>query len=128
MASLEKLEELLSVKSLVGPDTDGKVFIRLSCQVDFEPHGRASETWEVEWVLTLPQIPHHWRSTAGWRKGTTDAPIRFQGRTATNVIARAISFLEEAAAEELVLGYPDSVDKGWKETEDYHRDDILGVN
>lgn len=101
---IEKLEKLLRVRC--SPSTDGKEFIRLSCQVDFEPHGRASETWEVVWFLTLPQIPHHWRSTSGWRKGTTDAPIQFKGRTATRVIARAISFLEEAAAEELPLNYP----------------------
>ncbi len=95
MDSLENLESLLKVKTKAGPDTDGKEFIRISCQVGFEPHGRASETWEVVWFLTLPQIPHHWKSLSGWRRGTTDAPIQFKGRGPVEVIARATAFLNE---------------------------------
>ena len=88
-----ELEKLLKIHA--GPRTDGKDFVQISCHVDFEPHGIASETWEVIWFLQLPQIPHHWPSTTGWRKGTTDKPISFSGRTLSEVIIKATVFLKE---------------------------------
>ena len=93
MTTLDELKQLLGV--CPNPGTDHKEFIRLSCKVEFEPHGRASETWEWAWYLVLPQIPHHWKSTTGWRRGTTDQPMRFKGRTAQEVTNKAAAFLKE---------------------------------
>lgn len=91
---MNELQKLLRIRP--GPATDGMVFAHIKCEVDFEPHGLASENWEVIWYLTLPQIPHHWwHCRNGWTRGTTDSPIRFSGRTMDGVIKKAISFLQE---------------------------------
>ena len=68
--------------------------VSLCLRYDFEPHGRASETWEDVWFLTLHTIPHHWMSTTGWRLGTTPDGICFSGRTEEEVRAMAIGFVE----------------------------------
>jgi len=88
---MKELEQL--VKMSFGPDTQGKNFIVIRCYCDFEGHGRASETWEEHWELKLPQVPHHYKSTSGWKKGNTDLPIRFHGRTFSEVVSRAKDFL-----------------------------------
>jgi len=90
------MDELLRLLNIsCAPGTDEKEFIRVSCCVGFEPHGIASETWEIFWKLELPQIPYHWKSTAGWRRGATDKPMTFSGRTFENIVQRAIVFLRE---------------------------------
>lgn len=61
---------------------------------DFEPHGRASEDWEIIWTLTLPTVPFHWLSTTGWRPGQSDAGMRFNGRTLADVLNRATAFMD----------------------------------
>lgn len=93
MNYMDELERVLKIPC--SPTTSGKEFIKVVCGVDFEPHGRASETWEIVWKLTLPQIPLHWKSTTGWRPGTADKSMFFSGRTFNDVVQQAISFLKE---------------------------------
>ena len=94
------VDELLkSLGIICAPENQDKKFIQITCGVGFEPHGRASETWELWWKLTLPQVPHHWRSTTRWRVGTTEKPIQFTGETFDQVVSQAIEFLTELRKE-----------------------------
>ena len=60
---------------------------------DFEPHGLASEDWEITRTLTLHTVPFHWLSTTGWQQGTTDKGMRFYGRTLDESVDKATKFL-----------------------------------
>jgi hypothetical protein len=95
VAELRELEDLLVVGSKLSPSYHQAKFIRLECGQDFEGHGRASEAWEVYWALYLPHILHHTKLTTGWVVGTSPDCIRFHGRTALEVIQKAIQFLKE---------------------------------
>ena len=61
---------------------------------DFEPHGLASEDWEIIWALTLHTVPFHSLFTTGWRPGESSDGMRFNGRTLTAVVDKAAGFLE----------------------------------
>lgn len=77
----------------VPPDTD---FIKITGSYKFEPHGKASETWEEIWTLELPLIPAHWKNTnKEWIKCNTDSSQTFTGRTHDEVFKKAVSFLLE---------------------------------
>lgn len=92
--STGELEKLLRINP--SPRAEEEKFVEITCQVGFEPHGRASEDWEVFWVLTLPQVARHWKSTSGWRKGAAGWPMSFKGRTLEDVLLQAIAFLQES--------------------------------
>lgn len=66
--------------------------LEINCQTGFE-RGNAHEDVGVEWTLTLPNIPHHWMSTTGWRKGSTDKPINFTATSLMQVVNKAVEFL-----------------------------------
>lgn len=72
---------------------DGPV-VTLSLSNEFEPHGRASETWEPIWLLKLERVPFYWKSTTGWRLGTSGLPMYFKGRDGEAVVREAIDFLD----------------------------------
>lgn len=60
----------------------------------FEPHGRASETWEETYVLSFPHIPYYYYLITGWEtKG--ESKMYFQGRTLENIFKQAEKFLAE---------------------------------
>ena len=88
------IDELVRLLGLSN-QTSTKKHIEIVCGCAFEPHGRASETWEIYWTLTLPHIPYHWRSTTGWRKGENDRAMWFQDRTFSSVVDQTIRFLKE---------------------------------
>lgn len=96
---MDELQKLLNIRT--GPKTDGKEFINVSCNVGFEPHGRASEDWDVYWALTLPQIQNHWKSTNGWRpcKYST-LPMSFKGKSFDEVVNKAKKFVLEINNED----------------------------
>ena len=74
--------------------TNDVVTIRLG--YDFEPHGRASETWDDVWEVRLATVPCFWKSTKGWVRGNADVAPYFKGRTEAEAKARAIVYLESA--------------------------------
>lgn len=81
------------------------VSFTLTCRNEFEPHGRASETWETAWVLSIPDIPYHWRGADQvWREGTVGGVgcMTFSSRTADAVANKAILFLEESGAKQVL--------------------------
>lgn len=64
---------------------------------DFEPHGRATEDWEIVWTITLHCIPAHWRSITGWRQCTgwgADQAMKFRGETLADVVGKATAFVD----------------------------------
>lgn len=90
------MEELLALLKIEpSPLTDGLEFVKIICGVDFEPHGNASETWEIYWTLTLPQIPYYWHSLNGWRRGQSSSAMSFSGRTFDAVVSQAVSFMKQ---------------------------------
>lgn len=100
IAELKELENLLNVWSKLSPTYHQAKFIQLECGQDFEGHGRASETWELYWRLTLPHIKGYGRFIDGWRIGKGEWPMSFHGRTALEVIQKAITFLKECPSPE----------------------------
>ena len=103
VAELKELQTLLELGSKLSPTYHQVKFIQLECGQDFEGFGRASETWELYWRLILPHIKGHWKSTTGWRVGTSDSPMSFHGRTALEVIQKAIKFIKECPNPEELL-------------------------
>jgi hypothetical protein len=86
------------------PMTDGVDAYTITKHMDFEPNGKASETWEYVWFLTFPWCRYYWRSTTGWRLGTSQNPIKFQAASLQLVIRRATMFLMEISQEGIRLG------------------------
>ena len=72
--------------------------ISITAAYEFEPYGRASETWEIIWRLTLPCVAYYWKSTAGWKKGEGKG-MEFKGRTSQEVIDKAFQFMKECDFE-----------------------------
>lgn len=103
MTRLQDFDALFRPYWWCGPQTHNRKLIEIECKSEFEPHGRASETWEPIWYLRLLPFKHHSRSTTGWRVGTVDNPITFKGRTLDEALMRAIQFLKEC--EHPVLRY-----------------------
>jgi len=95
MNTVNELVKLMNLHWKCTPMTQGKYFINIKCGCDFEPHGRASETWELFWELELVGVIAHWRSLNGWKKCTTDKYMKFKGRTHTEVVNKAIMFIKE---------------------------------
>jgi hypothetical protein len=91
---MEKLLELLNIQNKLTPLYQNKDFLRIRCYCDFEPFGRASETWEEVWELVLPQHSSYWFSAGNWHKYNSNAHMYFEDRSLDAVISRAIVFLE----------------------------------
>lgn len=101
MSGVDLLDELRRLIGSPGPGLDGQTFIQLTCTCDFEPHGRASETWEMVWTLEIPLVQHHWRNVRDeWIRGSNNAPMRFRGRYPYDVIREAIEFMKELRAQD----------------------------
>jgi hypothetical protein len=93
---MNELRNMLKISQKLGPRTQGKDFIVVQCYCDFEGHGRASETWEEHWRLTLPLIQHHWKRNDGkWAKGSIGIRKSFHGHTFDEVVAKAKVFVRD---------------------------------
>ena len=101
-----KLAELTSVLTRVLKCGWGnKKLFEILCGYEFEPHGVASESWDIIWRLNIHRIPHHWKNNKNeWVKGTTMNGIEFEDRRADGVINKALSFLHEAEKQGIKLG------------------------
>lgn len=90
--NLKELQQMLAARA----GQENSVLFDLSCAYEFEPHGRASETWEIVWRLTIPSIPYHWQRNDGkWQRGTTDAAMEFKARAIETVVCAAVNFMRE---------------------------------
>lgn len=98
MTILEELAKLLNRGSY-----DGTMFT-LEARNAFEPHGRASETWEVDYIVTLPDVWQHWRDNKGrWIPTKNFGPATFHGRTPDVALGLAIKFLQESGAKQRLV-------------------------
>lgn len=88
---MEEILDLLRIQLGPGILDDS---IRIRCFSEFEPHGRASETWEEVWVIELPYCQYFWKSTIGFKKGKEGLHASFKGKTFEEVEKRAIEFLK----------------------------------
>jgi hypothetical protein len=93
--SLQKLYDKLKINSKLSSKYDRWNFIELECGQGFEPHGRASETWEVLWILRLPHIRYYWKGTNGWQLSDMAFNMQFKGKTQEDAVNQALKFLDE---------------------------------
>lgn len=98
MDLINALLALLNVKT--APVYTGDWFV-LRCQVDFEPNGRASETWEEHWKLELPKTPSYWQKSNGtWVRGY-GMGMDFDAPTMQKVLEKGIYYLSQLKKNEI---------------------------
>lgn len=60
----------------------------------FEPFGKASESFELVWTLDIPEVCFYWHSTKGWVRGNLDVKgMTFEGASLTEAISRGYAWL-----------------------------------
>ena len=95
-----QLMEALGIYLKCGPTTDGEVFVRVECRCEFEPFGRASETWDPVWQVELCGIRRRWRSLRnGWLPCETQDNMVFKGETLEQALGDAVRFARELRAQ-----------------------------
>ncbi len=92
MLNTEGLKELQHMYVRHGPTVANKDFIQIECRSQFEPHGRASETWETIWKLHLPHTQGHSKYITGWQPLAVEKCQSFKGRTLNAVLNKAVAF------------------------------------
>jgi len=97
--TIRELVKTLHLHSKLSPTYHDKDLLVIRCRCEFEPHGRASETWEMIWRIELPFVQYHWKGIAGWRPGNPGLSMKFDGRTLYEAMMRLSTFLGEMAAE-----------------------------
>ncbi len=94
---IKEIEKLLKVNSMTtGP------YLTIECDNQFEPHGRASETWELVYRVTLNRITAYYLSTTtGWEKSKAKIPrpMVFKGVTIAQCLEKAYKFVAWYAIE-----------------------------
>lgn len=96
MNTTEDLYKELEVGKKLSPLYQGVSFFVIECRCEFEPFGRASETWEEIWRVTLPLYPWMWKNTNNeWVVGSGNQSMYFEGKNLDVTVSRAISFLRE---------------------------------
>lgn len=96
MITIYDLYEELNVKQKAAPLYQDQTFFKIECRCEFEPFGRATEDWDIVWVLTLPLYPWMWKNTDNlWVLGKTGRAMFFEADTLEKVIAKAIYFIRE---------------------------------
>lgn len=98
---MDDLIRLLKISG--GPMSDGIKLVNIYCSYEFEPFGKASETWELMWRLDLPTVQAYWKSTTGWRLCNKGLHPHFTGRMLDDVVQEAISFLKECPEAALLM-------------------------
>jgi len=110
MNEMKTLLDMLRLPRFCGPDFHNAPLFTLEARSTFEPFGRASEMWEVEWRLTLHMVQYHSRYTTGWRPGNPGLTMKFKGRTETDVIQQAISFIRAMDGQDIGLKRQEAVE------------------
>lgn len=99
---LRELMELLGGYALANPSTQDRELFRLSCSCKFEGFGRASESFDLVWTLTLPHIRRYFvQPIPGTRRSAfvvdaspSGVAMSFKGRDDAECMTRAIAFLK----------------------------------
>lgn len=99
---LEKIIALLHAKGICdcGRVNDIKDIIIVTVSCEFEPHGRASETWEIIYRLAIPRIHSYLLMLDGWKMHENKEWYwECQGRTLENCIEKTVNLLTNANVE-----------------------------
>ena len=97
--TIRELVKTLRLHSKLSPIYHDKDLLVIKCRCGFEPHGRASDTWEMIWRIELPYVQYYWKSTTGWRPGTPGLNMKFKGRTLYEAMMKLSSFLGDMVIE-----------------------------
>ena len=97
--TIRELVKTLHLHGKLAPAYHDRDLVVFRCRCEFEPHGRASETWEMLWRIELPFVQYYWKSATGWRPGNPGLSMKFAGRTLYEAMMRLSTFLGEMAAE-----------------------------
>ena len=93
--TMDKMDELRKLAGTgLGSIYEGTIFT-IECKYGFEPNGKASEDWEFYYILTLPRVCYHYKTTKGWKETThKEICMNIKGPSLDEVIGRAIYFLK----------------------------------
>lgn len=82
---------------------DAKLY-RIECNSEFEPHGRASETWEIVYTVTLPDTEFFYKLTDGYHKSDSKiiGPV-FEHKTLVGALTAARDYLVLSSAKTEVV-------------------------
>lgn len=97
--TIRELVETLRLRSKLSPTYHDQDLLVIKCRCGFEPHGRASETWEMVWRVELPFVQSCWRSTEGWRARKSGLSMKFCGRTLYEAMMKLCDFLADMVNE-----------------------------
>ena len=73
-------------------ETDKRTLLNITCEYEFEPHGRASETFEIIWCLTFPRLKGRYLNTKKEWVPTLKDGHTIRGRTLADVLTKALDF------------------------------------
>lgn len=97
--TIRELVGTLHLYSKLAPTYHDRDLVVFRCRCEFEPHGKASGTWEILWCIELPFVQYCWRSTTGWRPGKAGLSMKFESRTLYEAMTRLCTFLGEMTTE-----------------------------
>lgn len=94
------LIDLVEQKFPLSPTHHDKDLLIVKYRCEFEPHGRASETWEGVWQVILPRVQEMmlWGAKAPyeWRPRRPGKPMMIEGEYLEEVAAKTMFFLRDA--------------------------------
>lgn len=96
---INQLLQLIQPNTYRTPTYHNQDLLNITCRIEFEPFGRASETWEVVWEVSLPQHQGYWESTKGWKARNDGVSTTIRGRSLEGVLDKTINYLEETEKE-----------------------------
>lgn len=97
--TIRELVKTLHLRSKLGPIYHSEDLLVIKCRCEFEPHGRASETWGMTWSIELPYVQSYWKSNEGWRARNPGLSMKLYGRTLYEAMMKLCTFLGEMTAE-----------------------------
>lgn len=99
MKEIDDLVSALKVNQKLRSDFAEHKALVIRLNVEFEPHGHASEDFEPVWYLELPEVQYQWKSTQGWKRGKEGLTMRFRSQTFDGVVRQATMFLRETSSD-----------------------------
>ena len=93
---LKEIAANLRAKMSCSPRWSDKDLLVVTFGYGFEPHGRASETFEEVWRIELPYVQAMLQSTQGWKPCVPGVKASSSGRTLEEAAFRIMDFLHQA--------------------------------
>lgn len=96
---IQEIKRLIGFNQFLSPTFNDKEIIKITCRSLFEGHGRASETWEEDWLVELPLIQAYWKGTNGYNKCNDGVYLKRNGSDLNIVLDNIIEQLKNAPIE-----------------------------